>query len=65
MRMSGESKDVLELTLLERESSGEYSCGALNSEGETRSSSIVLTVQCKIYCFIIILLFIKCNIIKY
>lgn len=47
MRMSGESKDILQLTNLERESSGDYSCGALNAEGETRSSSIVLTVQCK------------------
>lgn len=47
MRMSGESNDILHLTQLERESAGAYACGAINTEGETRSSSISLKVQCK------------------
>uniref|UniRef100_A0A1B0GE06 Ig-like domain-containing protein n=1 Tax=Glossina morsitans morsitans TaxID=37546 RepID=A0A1B0GE06_GLOMM len=45
MRMSGESNDILHLTQLERESAGAYACGAINTEGETRSSSISLKVQ--------------------
>uniref|UniRef100_A0A1B0BBE0 Ig-like domain-containing protein n=1 Tax=Glossina palpalis gambiensis TaxID=67801 RepID=A0A1B0BBE0_9MUSC len=39
MRMSGESNDILHLTQLERESAGAYACGAINTEGETRSSN--------------------------
>ncbi|XP_053970042.1 hemicentin-1 [Anastrepha ludens] len=45
MRMSGESSDILYLTQLERESAGAYACGAANTEGETRSSSLTLKVQ--------------------
>jgi hypothetical protein len=30
-----------------KESAGEYSCSAVNREGETRSSSVTLRVQCK------------------
>lgn len=49
MRMSGESGETLHLVQLERESAGSYACAASNTEGETRSSSITLKVQCK-YC---------------
>ncbi|XP_075166464.1 motor axon guidance molcule sidestep isoform X2 [Haematobia irritans] len=45
MRMSGESSEIMHLTQLERESAGAYACGATNTEGETRSSSITLRVQ--------------------
>ncbi|KAH8306438.1 hypothetical protein KR018_011521 [Drosophila ironensis] len=45
MRMSGESSEIMHLTQLERESAGLYACGASNSEGETRSSSLTLKVQ--------------------
>ncbi|XP_034487354.1 nephrin isoform X2 [Drosophila innubila] len=45
MRMSGESTDIMHLTQLERESAGAYACGATNTEGETRSSSLTLKVQ--------------------
>lgn len=45
--MSGESSEIMHLTQLERESAGAYACGATNTEGETRSSSITLKVQCK------------------
>lgn len=47
MRMSGESTEIMHLTQLERESAGAYACGATNTEGETRSSSLTLRVQCK------------------
>lgn len=61
--MSGESTEILHLTQLARESAGAYACGAANTEGETRSSSLTLKVQCelfmqiylKIYIFIILL----------
>ncbi|CAD6993845.1 unnamed protein product [Ceratitis capitata] len=42
MRMSGESSEILHLTQLARESAGAYACGAANTEGETRSSSLTL-----------------------
>lgn len=45
--MTGESTETLHLTQLQRESAGFYSCGAQNTEGETRSSTITLKVQCK------------------
>ncbi|XP_030244224.1 uncharacterized protein LOC115564254 [Drosophila navojoa] len=45
MRMSGESSEIMHLTHLERESAGAYACGATNTEGETRSSSLTLKVQ--------------------
>ncbi|XP_055853448.1 hemicentin-1 isoform X2 [Episyrphus balteatus] len=45
MRMSGENLEILHLTMLERESAGSYACGATNTEGETRSSSLTLKVQ--------------------
>ncbi|SPP80624.1 uncharacterized protein LOC117582815 isoform X4 [Drosophila guanche] len=45
MRMSGESTDIMHLTQLERESAGAYACGATNTEGETRSSSLTLRLQ--------------------
>ncbi|XP_023159288.1 hemicentin-1, partial [Ceratitis capitata] len=45
MRMSGESSEILHLTQLARESAGAYACGAANTEGETRSSSLTLKVQ--------------------
>ncbi|XP_037943926.1 hemicentin-1 [Teleopsis dalmanni] len=45
MRMSGESTEILHLTQLERESAGAYACGASNTEGETRSSTLTLKVQ--------------------
>ncbi|XP_017847434.1 sialoadhesin isoform X1 [Drosophila busckii] len=45
MRMSGESTEIMHLTQLERESAGAYACGATNTEGETRSSSLTLKVQ--------------------
>lgn len=47
MRMTGENTETLHLTMLERESSGSYACAASNTEGETRSSSLYLKVQCK------------------
>ena len=47
MRMSGEAQDVLHLTGVDRESAGTYACSALNTEGETRSSSLTLRVQCE------------------
>lgn len=50
--MSGENTETLFLTQLQRESAGFYSCGAQNTEGETRSSTITLKVQCK-YIFIL------------
>ncbi|KAL5283451.1 hypothetical protein ACFFRR_005995 [Megaselia abdita] len=45
MRMSGENLEILYLLNLERESAGSYACGATNTEGETRSSSLTLKVQ--------------------
>uniref|UniRef100_A0AAG5CS19 Ig-like domain-containing protein n=1 Tax=Anopheles atroparvus TaxID=41427 RepID=A0AAG5CS19_ANOAO len=45
MRMSGENGETLYLTQLERESSGSYACAASNTEGETRSSSLMLKIQ--------------------
>ncbi|KRK04311.1 uncharacterized protein Dyak_GE10563, isoform C [Drosophila yakuba] len=45
MRMSGESTEIMHLTQLERECAGAYACGATNTEGETRSSSLTLKVQ--------------------
>ncbi|CAD7085072.1 unnamed protein product [Hermetia illucens] len=45
MRMSGENIETLQLTFLERESAGSYACGAMNTEGETRSSGLTLKVQ--------------------
>lgn len=50
MRMTGEDDEILHLTYLQRESGGAYSCGAQNSEGETRSSTLLLKVQCKYIC---------------
>lgn len=47
MRMSGENTETLFLTFLERESAGSYACSAMNTEGETRSSTLTLKVQCK------------------
>jgi hypothetical protein len=47
MRMTGESSEILYLTNLERESTGAYACSASNTEGETRSMTIQLNVQCK------------------
>uniref|UniRef100_A0A182TMA9 Ig-like domain-containing protein n=1 Tax=Anopheles melas TaxID=34690 RepID=A0A182TMA9_9DIPT len=47
MRMSGENGETLYLTQLERESAGSYACAASNTEGETRSSSLTLKIQCK------------------
>lgn len=47
MRMSGENGETLHLTQLERESAGGYACAATNDEGESRSSSITLKIQCK------------------
>lgn len=47
MRMTGEDSETLHLTSLERESTGAYLCSASNTEGETRSSSLYLKVQCK------------------
>jgi hypothetical protein len=35
-----------------KESAGEYACSAVNREGETRSSSVILRVQCKWFSFI-------------
>lgn len=52
MRMSGESSEILHLTQLARESAGAYACGAANTEGETRSSSLTLKVQCKFLIYI-------------
>ena len=48
MSMSGENTETLHLTSLERESSGSYACSAQNTEGETRSSSLILKVLCKL-----------------
>jgi len=45
--MSGENTETLHLIFLERESAGSYACSASNTEGETRSSSLTLKVQCK------------------
>ncbi|GAB0094140.1 Immunoglobulin-like domain [Sergentomyia squamirostris] len=45
MRMTGENSETLHLTMLERESEGSYSCSALNTEGETQSTPLVLQVQ--------------------
>ncbi|KAG4079950.1 hypothetical protein HA402_006262 [Bradysia odoriphaga] len=45
MRMSGENTETLHLTQLQRESGGNYACGAQNSEGETRSTTLTLQVQ--------------------
>jgi hypothetical protein len=54
--MSGESSETLHLTQLERESGGSYACAAENQEGETRSSTLTLRIQCKsqrlFYCVI-------------
>lgn len=47
--MSGENTEILHLTQLARESAGAYACGAANTEGETRSSSLTLKVQCELY----------------
>lgn len=51
MRMSGENTETLHLTQLQRESGGNYACGAQNSEGETRSTTLTLNVQCKLNSF--------------
>lgn len=48
MRMSGENTETLHLTQLQRESGGNYACGAQNSEGETRSTTLTLQVQCEL-----------------
>lgn len=45
--MTGENTETLHLTFLERESGGSYACSASNTEGETRSSTLLLKVQCK------------------
>ncbi|XP_055679203.1 hemicentin-1 isoform X3 [Lutzomyia longipalpis] len=45
MRMTGESSETLHLMMLERESEGSYSCSALNIEGETQSTPLVIQVQ--------------------
>ncbi len=50
--MSGENTETLHLTQLQRESGGNYACGAQNSEGETRSTTLTLKVQCKLNSFI-------------
>jgi len=52
MRMTGEDSETLHLTHLERESTGAYLCSASNTEGETRSSSLYLKVQCKYIFFL-------------
>jgi len=44
--------EKLTLQRVLKESAGEYSCSAVNREGETRSSSVVLKVQCKWFTFI-------------
>ena len=51
---AGVLPDGQKLTLrgVAKESAGEYSCSAVNREGETRSSSVVLRVQCKWFTFI-------------
>lgn len=49
--MLGENVEYLHLTNLQRESAGSYSCGAINTQGETRSTTLLLKVQCKyIFC---------------
>lgn len=58
MRMSGENLEILYLLNLERESAGSYACGATNTEGETRSSSLTLKVQCK---YIILFSMVLCS----
>lgn len=45
--MTGENSETLHMTQLERESGGSYACSAANTEGETRSTTIQLRVQCK------------------
>jgi hypothetical protein len=46
---TGVLPDGHRLTLrgVKKESAGEYSCAAVNREGETRSSAILIKVQCK------------------
>lgn len=48
MKIMNEDTDLLELIFVERETAGFYACSAINSEGETRSSTITLKVQCKL-----------------
>lgn len=53
--MLGENIEYLHLTQLQRESAGAYACGAINTQGETRSTTLILKVQCE-YIYIVILL---------
>jgi hypothetical protein len=52
---AGVLPDGQKLTLrgVVKESAGEYSCSAVNREGETRSSSFALRVQCKCFSFLV------------
>lgn len=49
--MSGEFTESLNLIDVKRESTGLYSCGARNSEGESRSSTLSLKVQCEYFSY--------------
>ena len=56
---AGVLPDGQKLTLrgVVKESAGEYSCSAVNGEGETRSSSVTLRVQCKWFSFFFFFVF--------
>lgn len=49
IRIAGENTNILHILSLEKEDNGAYSCAAINSEGESMSPHLNLSIECE-YC---------------
>lgn len=47
IRIAGENTNILHILSLEKEDNGEYSCSAMNSEGESMSPHLNLSIECE------------------
>lgn len=47
IRIAGEKTNTLHIFSLEKEDNGEYSCSAMNSEGESMSPHLNLSIECE------------------
>lgn len=48
LRIAGENTNILHILSLEKEDNGEYSCSAMNTEGETMSPHLNLSIECEL-----------------
>lgn len=48
IRIAGENTNILHILSLEKEDNGDYSCSAANTEGETMSPHLNLSVECEL-----------------